>query len=57
MINKIMIRFESTHLGHAGSGDDLGEGAADELDGVAVVGRRPQDVLDVPVAPVAVPLL
>ena len=57
MIQEIMIRFESTHLGHAGSCDDLGECAADELDGVAVVGRGPQDVLDVAVAPVTVPLL
>ena len=44
-------------MGHAGSGDDLGEGAADELDGVAVVRRGPQDVLHVAVAPVTVPLL
>ena len=49
--------IESTHLGDARAGDDLAEGAADELDGVAVVRRRPKDVLDVAVATVPVPLL
>ena len=44
-------------LGDTRAGDDLGEGAADEVDGVAVVRGRPEDVLDVAVAAVPVPLL
>ena len=47
----------NTSLGDARAGYDLGEGAADELHRVAVVRRGPEDVLDVAVAAVPVPLL